>query len=155
MSRIAFVSCVLWLTFSGFSMAADVPTVPTTPEPELAAFGTDELGLPQTALQQGGEVVNMAGGCSASADCWDGSTRSCSGGSGSTCTAVDSNCGSGVAGYARCGSSTYNCPPCPSSGCSFNGASCSSSAFCASKCQLICDSPYGFCINGHCDCEGL
>lgn len=151
MPRILFVSIILLLGFSGLVMASELPSVPTGAELEVAAFGTDDVGLPQTALQQGGETVDMAGGCSASADCWDGSTRSCSGGSGSTCTAVDSNCNSNVDGYAQCGSSTYSCPPCPT--CYFNGASCTSSAFCASKCDLVCGLPYGSCVNGHCQCE--
>lgn len=155
MFRVFFVSLLFLFSLSASSQAADSPNVAIDVATETAAFGTDSAGIPQTAVQVAVDTENAAaGGCSASADCWDGTTRSCSGGSGTTCIAVDSNCNSGQAGYARCGSTTYACPACPSS-CSFEGASCTSSAFCASKCQLICDSPFGFCIAGKCTCDGL
>ncbi|MCG8462679.1 MAG: hypothetical protein MI919_40860, partial [Holophagales bacterium] len=138
-------------------LAEEAPSLEPIADPAPAAvatFGVDQAGLPQTALAGQEEVQSTAAGCSAYASCWDGTSRSCSTTvSGATCAGVDSNC-SAQRGYARCGTTYSYCPACPSSGgCSFEGANCSSSAFCASKCQLICDTEGGFCINGKCTCE--
>lgn len=52
--------------------------------------------------------------CTASANCWDGSTASCSAsGPGVTCSAVDSDCDAGVRGQATCDGQTVFCPRCP------------------------------------------
>jgi hypothetical protein len=56
--------------------------------------------------------------CTATAFCWDGSTRSCSGYG--TCKSFDSYCPS--PGYAECGETRVYCPPCPS--CPREGAFC-------------------------------
>ena len=52
--------------------------------------------------------------CTASANCWDGSTVSCSGNNSTTsCSATDSNCGGGQRGSVTCDGVTTFCPPCP------------------------------------------
>lgn len=55
--------------------------------------------------------------CSATAYCWDGSTRYCdSNTSATSCSAVDSNC-PGTQGHVTCNGQTQACPPCPGGGC--------------------------------------
>lgn len=115
--------------------------------PAAAWIATDSYGLPQNVATKGEENL---GGCSATADCWDGSTVSCSGGAGVTCSAIDSSCSS-QQGYVRCGSSYTYCPSCPS--CSMEGSPCTSSAHCAYKCNLICGIPWGICTPSGCSCE--
>lgn len=55
-----------------------------------------------------------AGQCQASADCEDGSTRSCTDTSSPyNCSAVDQNCDAGIQGWAQCnGQPKQYCPTC-------------------------------------------
>ncbi len=117
----------------------------TSPQAEWIA--TDSYGLAQSVATKGQENLGV---CSAIADCWNGSTVSCSGGVGTTCSAIDSNCSS-QRGYVRCGSSYTYCPSCPS--CSIEGFACSSNAWCASKCDLVCGLPWGICTPNGCSCD--
>lgn len=62
--------------------------------------------------------VHELGYCYQEANCWDGSTVSCSRSSSSgTCTHVDSNCAAGQRGFVDCGLGASWCPPCPPSPC--------------------------------------
>src|SRR6478752_5860402 len=52
--------------------------------------------------------------CTASANCWDGSTVSCSGNNSTTsCSATDSNCSVHQRGSVTCDGVTTSCPICP------------------------------------------
>jgi hypothetical protein len=52
--------------------------------------------------------------CNATANCWDGSTVSCSGNNSTTsCSATDSNCSVGQRGSVTCDGVTTLCPACP------------------------------------------
>ncbi|HYO15718.1 MAG TPA: hypothetical protein VE685_21175 [Thermoanaerobaculia bacterium] len=54
--------------------------------------------------------------CSATARCWDGTTRRCDGNNSATsCTAVDSVCPT-QRGYVTCDGGTQFCPECPTPG---------------------------------------
>lgn len=89
------------------------------------------------------------------ADCWDGTSRDCSG---STCNAVDSSCSTGQSGYCYGSDTGYKyCPTCPSSTCSAQ-ATCSdgSTVFCkgttgdcfgVNNCYAYCDGLYDWCPN--------
>ncbi len=50
--------------------------------------------------------------CTATANCWNGTTVSCSGNNSTTsCSATDSNCGGGQRGSVTCDGVTVFCPP--------------------------------------------
>jgi hypothetical protein len=69
--------------------------------------------------------------CNASANCWDGSTVSCSGNNSTTsCSAADSNCSGGQRGSVTCDGVTTFCPPCP---CDLNCAE--ERSFCIQDCS--------------------
>lgn len=77
--------------------------------------------------------------CSATANCWDGSTRSCQGyNSTVSCTAVDSNC-PGQRGYVTCDGTTTLCPACPPGSCGEDW--CQDEDACAISCSP-CDYTY-------------
>lgn len=82
-------------------------------EPAVCLAPQESGDLPQTLLAEGSEeIVYLAGDCTASATCCDGSTVSCSAwGPRVTCSAADAACPQ-QAGYVRCGSTTKNCPSC-------------------------------------------
>jgi hypothetical protein len=52
--------------------------------------------------------------CNASANCWNGTTVSCSGNNSTTsCSATDSNCSAHQRGSVTCDGVTTSCPACP------------------------------------------
>jgi len=93
--------------------------------------------------------------CSATANCWNGGTVSCTGNNSTTsCSAVDGNC-PGERGHVTCDGVTTACPtPCP--GCGVIGVDwCTGEADCAANCAP-CDYTYTcnatFCTD-HCRCN--
>lgn len=123
-----------------------------------SAGGPDLAGAPPPFFTGGLRDPSPAGDCSA--DCWDGSTVSCSG---TSCSAHDSAC-PGVRGECW-GSSTGTryCPVCPNSQCNAY-AVCSGSGpvTCTGSspqscqeldyCWVICDWNYTFCPNPDPNC---
>jgi len=89
----------------------------TTPAARAADTGADQ------SLWSGKPATE--GGCSAIADCDDGSHVTCSGDT--TCTSIDSSCPASR-GYVRCDGITKYCTPCPA--CSLSGSPCSTDAAC-------------------------
>jgi hypothetical protein len=75
--------------------------------------------------------------CTATAFCWDGSTRSCSGST--LCKSVDSNC-SYQRGYVECDSKRFYCPSCPT--CSMENYSCDYHEDCQPYGEPLCLSCY-------------
>ena len=73
--------------------------------------------------------------CSAHATCRNGSSVTCTSGSGS-CTGIDASC-PGQAGYVQCGGTTINCPPCSSVGFGCTNVTCTTDA----QCNAICPDP--------------
>lgn len=104
----ALAVCALILVSPALAQTPEaVPGAPleASPAPESCE---DELLTPAGQ----GSVVYTAGGCSAWASCWNGSTVSCSSGSSSgTCTFRDSACSPDpVRGFVRCDGVTTWCP---------------------------------------------
>lgn len=101
-----------------------------------SVFAVDaEAPLVEGDLEEG--VVE--GSCSAVVDCWDGSTRSCTGTT--PCTYVDSSC-PGTRGYVSCGGSRTYCPACPLLPCTTEGDRCWGNNDCnpsGQDCDCICD----------------
>lgn len=91
--------------------------------------------------------------CTATADCWDGSTRYCEGNNSSaSCTAVDSNC-PGQRGYVTCDGVTTWCPVCETEPCPEGW--CEGEQDCAANCYpcnytYTCNETY--CLD-HCKCK--
>ena len=73
--------------------------------------------------------------CSAHATCGNGSSVTCTSGSGS-CTGIDAACPS-QAGYVQCGGTTTNCSPCPTVGYGCTNVTCTTDA----QCNAICPDP--------------
>lgn len=91
--------------------AADMPAEAPCDAPGATDAIADAplYGMAQTALAsegRGGPDAN----CTASADCYNGSTVSCSGSS--SCFAYDANCPSSR-GYVQCDGARQYCPSCP------------------------------------------
>lgn len=91
--------------------------------------------------------------CNATANCWDGTTRSCSGNT--SCSAVDSNCSGGQRGSVTCDGVTTQCPSCcPDLDCTAERASCASDcAGCpfifscnTSTCNVTCHCKFSGCF---------
>ncbi len=120
------------------------------PQAQRALSTADQAFLASLAKQAPVPAANRSGRigqkalCSATAYCWDGSTRYCeSNTSATSCSAVDSNC-PGTQGHVTCNGQTQACPPCPPGGCGPD--------FCTSEeeynCQLSCGGcPYTFTCN--------
>jgi hypothetical protein len=84
--------------------------------PVASALDT-EAPFPAGAVE-GDEVESY---CTATVDCWDGTTRSCTGVS--PCSYLPSNCPSSR-GWVSCGGARTYCPPCPLLQCDMDGARC-------------------------------
>jgi hypothetical protein len=100
------------------------------------AFAGDSMTSAGTST---GDDGGPDGSCWASADCWDGSTVTCFGGS--TCTSVDNNCPT-QRGYVKCDGSYTFCPFCPT--CSREGDACDSDSECRRPLEPACQ--YCFCL---------
>jgi hypothetical protein len=122
--------------FAGSPEQAD--SAQLMPEPEINMCSLDQAA-----------TSALLSGCTAEADCWDGSTVSCSGNS--TCNAVDSLCMI-QRGYVKCDGVYTFCPWCP--GCRKEGRKCWDESDCYSsdpECLgCFCDNPggedFGFCM---------
>jgi hypothetical protein len=109
-----------------------------TPAPELVAkrprIGTKSL-------------------CTATANCWNGGTVSCSGNNSTTsCTAVDGNCSVGERGHVTCDGVTTACPtacPCPSDFCITEEDNCAANC---SPCSYTFTCSLSTCTD-HCHCN--
>ncbi len=64
-----------------------------------------------TEVSDGARDGNQRAYCQA--NCWNGSTPSCSG---TSCSAQDSNCSAGIRGHVTCNGITTFCPACPTGG---------------------------------------
>lgn len=123
----------LSLTFAALSLLQS-PAMAETKEPQAArtlsaadrAFLASLAAMPvapaPAAKPPGSDPpVGAFALCTATANCWDGTTRYCEGNnSPASCTAVDSNC-PGQQGYVTCDGATTWCPacedPCPPGWC--------------------------------------
>jgi len=100
----ALTLSVLWLAVVGTPAASAQDLLP----PEETAPLCSQAALAEP------EAPAFQAKCTATADCSDGSQVSCAGtGPSPTCTAVDSNCASGVRGFVECNGLRQDCPPCP------------------------------------------
>ncbi len=131
------------------------------PEPAAAAaFAAIFAPAPEVSAQPQAQDVAARRGLptksTSTANCWDGSTVTCTGTSSS---AVNSNCSAGQRGYCTgTTSGTIYCPACPTGGgcttsttcspsgsVSCSGASGSSDCFSVRNCYAYCDGVYHFC----------
>ena len=156
---LALVLCICTLAFApGAQADSDYSAMDeATFLSSLGAQATSD-GPADSDGAEGGIQTN----CSATAQCHNGTTRSCS--SGGTCTAVDSNCNNNQRGYVNCGGTVTYCPVCPPSGpdCSIDGycnpecspfedfdCECAIGASCTNNNQC---GWAGFCQNNRCGC---
>src|SRR4029077_16342160 len=94
----------------GVLPAASVPRRTLRTDPAWRALVLREGVAPQPMAKPSDPLLK--GGCSASADCADGSTISCSAAAGAgTCSYVDQSCPD-TPGSVTCGSTTKYCPTC-------------------------------------------
>lgn len=147
----------LFLTFAALTLLVS-PALAETKEPQVARIlsAADRAFLaslarmpiaPAPAAKRPGDdpPVGEFALCTATANCWDGSTRYCEGNnSTASCTAVDSNC-PGQRGYVTCDGVTSYCPvcetePCPEDWCQ-NEESCASSCY-PCDANYICNATY-------------
>jgi len=82
------------------------------------ASASDEESPFVTGAVEGSPIESS---CSATVDCWDGSTRSCTGVT--PCSYVPSSCPS-HRGWVTCGGVRTYCPPCPLLQCNTDGDRC-------------------------------
>lgn len=161
MKKICITIGVLLLSSGIF--AEESPELTNPPQEDGSIPAEAEVALPKDAEAEGpaenedpaeiegpnGDdlLVEVAGSCSATADCWDGSTVSCStsGGSGG-CDWEDSNC-PWEHGWVTCGWEEEHCPPCP---CPPPASKCIEGRSCTEPCGSECGP--GTCINGSCNC---
>jgi hypothetical protein len=141
----------LFLTFAALTLLLS-PALAETKEPQAARTlsAADRAFLaslarmpiaPAPAAKRPGDdpPIGENALCSATAYCWDGTTRSCQGNNSTTsCTAVDSNC-PGQRGYVTCDGATTYCPTCPPGECGEDW--CQDEDNCASSCYP-CDYTY-------------
>ena len=117
-------SVVLCLSLGSTLVAEEsAPAPPLVVKPALSVAPSASCPAPANLLGKPQEPVFLSGDCTATADCWDGSQKTCSAsGPSGECSFVDSNCPT-QRGY--CWSSdegTKWCPPCPcevTTACSF------------------------------------
>jgi Tfp pilus assembly protein PilV len=149
---------ILAVTLTGFALAlgaapahassADEDAfIASLTAPALEASAASEAKPTAARNEETGPFTE--GYCSATADCWNGTTVSCSTTSGS-CSFVDAACNpyGGQRGWVKCGSqATKYCPSCPGGGGGGCGI-CSSDSYCNS----CCPTGYGTCSGGSCTC---
>jgi hypothetical protein len=108
-----------------------IPVHAASPDSSAAAWAAIFAPAPAVEAQPQAQEVAARGRrlptkSLSTAHCWDGSTRTCTG---TTTTAVDSNCPS-QQGYCTGASGTSFCPPCPTS--------CSATVKCSNGSQVSC-----------------
>lgn len=107
-----FACTALFLAAAAF---AETPGVPLTFETLIASLGqptaSGACATPTSGVLFASKRPTPTAACTASATCWDASTKACSGGG--TCTGVDSNCAAGTRGWVTCDGVTSYCPICP------------------------------------------
>jgi len=140
--KIALALVLLFLASVAF--AEESPAVTNTPTEE-AVVSADALPVQTDSPLLVEQAVT--GTCTAEADCWDGSTVSCSlsGGSG-TCDFADSSCPS-EHGWVTCGWQEVHCPSCP---CPPPASKCIDGRSCTLPCGSECGP--GTCVRGSCNC---
>ncbi len=150
MKKICIVISLLLL--SSIALAGESPDDGSLPEEDVLTSTEAEATQREDTETEGPNddalVLEALGGCNATADCWDGSTVSCSissGGSGS-CDFADSSC-PWEHGWATCGWDEDHCPPCP---CPDPAPRCIENRSCTEPCGSECGP--GTCINGSCNC---
>ncbi len=146
MKKLCLVTSLLLL--SSVAFAGENPES-ADPSQEDAVLSTQTEAAPSPDIEFepfGADPVFLAGSCSATADCWDGSTVTCTTTSGS-CDFADSSCPS-EHGWATCGSNESHCPACP---CPPPAPKCIENRSCTNPCGSECG-PAGTCIRGSCNC---
>jgi hypothetical protein len=119
MKKALIIACTM--AFVSAAAFAQAPSVaPLSSEVLAAILGQPEVAgscpTPQgealfAARRQGNGLYKS---CSATANCWDGTTKSCTwSGAGGTCTATDSNCDAGIRGSVNCNGTVTSCLQCP------------------------------------------
>lgn len=113
MSRSTALVLVAALLLPGLAEAADSAAKEAAPIARAATTPTSADCRASVPAPIPGEIVPLPllMSCTASATCFDGTTRTCSSATG-PCTGIDASC-PGQQGYVQCGSTTLNCPPCP------------------------------------------
>lgn len=126
------------------------PVLAALPKLEVLLAGIFAPAVPPTMVSEGIE-------CTATANCWNGSTVTCSGGG--TCIAVDDNCPTATGHCTHNGAPTY-CPPCPprncTAGCPGGGTvSCQYNNSCTyvDGCYASCDGFDHWCPNPSPQCQ--
>ena len=123
---------------------------PSAPSPTLVTLADifAPAPMPTAGSGQGGSGIPEPGiSSTCTANCWDGSTRTCTG---TSCSAVNSNCSAGQRGSCTAGGSTTFCPACPTA------KTCT--ATCSPSGSVSCTSPVGDCYkvnNCYAYCDGI
>lgn len=123
------------------------PTLETASEAEPLSVEEKLIRLEEELF---GSVVRTSAGCTATADCEDGSTISCSTSDSSvTCRAQDQDCSAGQGGFVDCGTDAELCSACEPECSSPPLSKCISGNSCEPGCGHC--GP-GSCFNGSCNC---
>jgi hypothetical protein len=121
-----------------FDLAAVAAAPAATPA--VAPPQAGGCGWPDLAAALVPEAVEAAVSGSCTATCWDTTARTCTG---SSCSAVDSNCPT-QQGYCWSDAEGYKfCTPCPTGDCELDGEICFSNSDC------------GYCMGYQCICRTL
>lgn len=141
----------LALAAMGVAPAAADDAPACTPASTATAVSAD--GSPEQAVETS-DGIGAAGTCTATADCWDGSSVTCTGNQGS-CSFVDSDCDPNmVRGYCEADGTKKYCPPCEecrATASCLNGSSvsCTGQSHCAevNSCYAFCDGVEYWCFD--------
>jgi hypothetical protein len=136
----------------------------TSPDPAAPVLSAEDqeflaslalpAGAPAPELEAKGPAIRPKSFCSATANCWNGGTVTCtstvSGGTG--CTPTDGNCNVGERGHVVCNGVTTSCPTaCPvnctalQQQCADNCGSCPIQTFVCTPYTCLCNRRSGFC----------
>jgi len=97
------------------AVAASAPVLSVSDQAFLASLAKAPGGTPAPELAARRPTINPKSLCTATANCWNGGTVSCSSNtSTSSCSAVDGDCNVGEQGHVTCDGVTTACPTaCP------------------------------------------
>lgn len=123
------------LTSPAMAAPGSQPAAPVLSAADQAFIASLALAAPEPVAKR-----PIVGKATCYANCWDGSTVTCSG---TTCSGIDSNCSAGERGRVICDGTPVKCPKCPASppDCSSLEAQCAASCGTCPVTSFTCD-PY-------------
>ncbi|HYX24469.1 MAG TPA: hypothetical protein VFC23_09990 [Thermoanaerobaculia bacterium] len=147
--RLSLGIAVLCLAFCALPILAAAPADPAADALAAIFAPAPDAGGSPSQPQDAAKRPRFGTKSTCIANCWNGSTVTCSGNS---CSAVNSACSSGQRGSCTADGVTTSCPVCPSTCsataiCSSGSVSCSGNTECFSvnKCYAYCDGVYHWC----------